>query len=376
MKTTRLCHPLLLLTGTVLLLMNNCKSNVDQTKIADYQLLNNEIELTENSVIESNLKCRTIEFQYLESELKTTGIVKIIPDRFAQIASPFPGRVIKSFVKLGEFIRKGTPVFELRSSDYFSAQQDYFSAQQELKQATVNLNRQKELYAHNVGIKRELEEAETVYKLKKITLDQMAASLQVFNSSLQTKIGESLIVRSPISGTVVNNDLIVGEFLKEDHEALVAVAELSKVWVSAQIKEHDIGFLTNLKNMRFTVDALSGKVFNGKIINIGQLLNEETRSVDVLIEAENLESVLKPGMYVNVVLSNVGKQEILLPKKAVFQEHQNQYVFVKTGKRRYRKTRMKGITISQDSQFIRVTEGLKAGEEVVVEGGIFLMGAK
>lgn len=376
MKTIRLCHPLLLLTGTVLLLMNNCKSNVDQTKIADYQLLNDEIELTENSVIESNLKCRTIEFQYLESELKTTGIVKIIPDRFAQIASPFPGRVIKSFVKLGEFIRKGTPVFELKSSDYFSAQQDYFSAQQELKQATVNLNRQKELYAHNVGIKRELEEAETVYKLKKITLDQMAASLQVFNSSLETKIGESLIVRSPISGTVVNNDLIVGQYLKEDHEALVVVAELSKVWVSAQIKEHDVGFLTNLKNMRFTVDALSGKVFNGKIINIGQLLNEETRSIDVLIEAENLESVLKPGMYVNVVLSNVGKQEILLPKKAVFQEHQNQYVFVKIGKRRYRKTKIKGITISQDSQFIRVTEGLKAGEEVVVEGGIFLMGAK
>ncbi len=277
---------------------------------------------------------------------------------------------------IGQYVRKGDPIFEMKSSDFFAAQQDYFSAQQEMKQAEINLKRQKDLLAHSVGVKREMEEAETEYKLKKIAVEQLAASLKVFNSSAQTKMGQSLIVRSPIAGRVVNSDLVVGQYLKDDHEALVTVAELSKVWISAQVKEKDLGFLTELKNIKFSVDAFSSKEFNGQIVNIGQMLNEETRSVDVLIETENIQSLLKPGMYVNVVLNSVGKEEIVLPTKAVFQENENQYVFVKIGQRKFRKTKVKTVTMAENSQSIRIVDGLTAGQNIVVDGGIYLMGAK
>ncbi len=240
----------------------------------------------------------------------------------------------------------------------------------------MNLKRQKDLYNHAVGVKRELEEAETDYKLKKIATDQTAASLKVFNSSSRVGMGQSLIVRSPISGRVVSSDLVVGQFLKEDHEALVTVAELSKVWISAQVKEHNLGFLEELKHITFTVDAFPSKIFEGKVINIGQLLNEETRSVDVLIETNNNQFDLKPGMYVNVTLNSLDKEEIILPAKAVFQEKENQYVFVKIGDRKYRKAKVKAIGTSGNNEFVRVTDGLKVGERVVIEGGIFLMGAK
>lgn len=277
---------------------------------------------------------------------------------------------------MGQDVQKGSPIFEIKSSEYFSAQQEYFSAQQELKQAEMNLKRQKDLYNHAVGVKRELEEAETDYKLKKIATDQTAASLKVFNSSSRVGMGQSLIVRSPISGRVVSSDLVVGQFIKEDHEALVTVAELSKVWISAQVKEHNLGFLEELKHITFTVDAFPSKIFEGKVINIGQLLNEETRSVDVLIETNNNQFVLKPGMYVNVKLDSLDKEEIILPAKAVFQEKENQYVFVKIGDRKYRKAKVKAIGTSENNDFVRVTDGLKVGERVVIEGGIFLMGAK
>lgn len=376
MKITRLTHFILLLVGSAMFLTNSCKNKTEQTDNPDFYWVNNEIELSENSLIESKLKLETTKLQTIESELSSTGVVKAIPERFAQVASPFAGRIVKSFVTLGQDVQKGSPIFEIKSSEYFSAQQEYFSAQQELKQAEMNLKRQKDLYNHAVGVKRELEEAETDYKLKKIATDQTAASLKVFNSSSRVGMGQSLIVRSPISGRVVSSDLVVGQFLKEDHEALVTVAELSKVWISAQVKEHNLGFLEELKHITFTVDAFPSKIFEGKVINIGQLLNEETRSVDVLIETNNNQFDLKPGMYVNVTLNSLDKEEIILPAKAVFQEKENQYVFVKIGDRKYRKAKVKAIGTSGNNEFVRVTDGLKVGERVVIEGGIFLMGAK
>jgi len=369
MKITRLTHFILLLVGSAMFLTNSCKNKTEQTDNPDFYWVNNEIELSENSLIESKLKLETTKLQTIESELSSTGVVKAIPERFAQVASPFAGRIVKSFVTLGQDVQKGSPIFEIKSSEYFSAQQ-------ELKQAEMNLKRQKDLYNHAVGVKRELEEAETDYKLKKIATDQTAASLKVFNSSSRVGMGQSLIVRSPISGRVVSSDLVVGQFLKEDHEALVTVAELSKVWISAQVKEHNLGFLEELKHITFTVDAFPSKIFEGKVINIGQLLNEETRSVDVLIETDNNQFVLKPGMYVNVTLNSLDKEEIILPAKAVFQEKENQYVFVKIGDRKYRKANVKAIGTSENNDFVRVTDGLKVGERVVIEGGIFLMGAK
>ena len=81
-------------------------------------------------------------------------------------------------------------------------------------------------------------------------------------------------------------------------------------------------------------------------------------------------------MYVNVVLNSVGKEEIVLPTKAVFQENENQYVFVKIGQRKFRKTKVKTVTMAENSQSIRIVDGLTAGQNIVVDGGIYLMGAK
>lgn len=367
---------IILIISSVFVLINSCKKNNDESNEPEFKLSKNVIELNDNSVIEKKLKVENIKPQYTESELKVNGTVKVIPDLFAQIASPYTGRITKSFVTLGQCVKKGDPVFEVNSSEYFSVQQDFFSAQQELKQAEINLNRQKDLFTHAVGIQKELEEAETDYKLKIIAVNQANAALKVFNPTSNIKLGQSLIIRSPISGKIVNQNIIIGQYLKEDHEPIVTVAELSKVWVSAQIKENDLFFLNELKNVNFSINSFPTKIFDGKIINIGQLLNEETRSVDVIIETMNNNSILKPGMFVNATLNSIGKNEIIIPVKAIFQENEHQYVFVKTGKNTYQKTKVLTANYSKNNLFSYILSGIKAGDNVVTEGGIYLMSAK
>lgn len=376
MKKSKVTLFLLLIIWNVFVLTNSCNSKIEQSETADYYWDKNEIIFSDNSNIITQLKIEKAQLQLVESNLNSPGIVKTIPEHFAQVASPFAGRVVKSFVLLGQQVKKGAPIFEIKSADFFVAQQEYLAAQQELKQAEINLKRQKDLFDHAVGVKRELEEAQTDFKIKKIAVDQAAASVKVFNTSSQIVMGQSLMVRSPISGQIIKNELVTGQYLKEDHEALVTVADLSKVWVTVQIKEHNLGFLKELKRISFTVEAFPTIVFDGKIIHIGQTLNEESRSVEVLIETENNQFLLKPGMYVNVVLKGFGKEEIILPSKAVFQDKADQYVFVKIDEKKYHKTKVVAIGHSEDNHLVRVTDGLKAGDKVVVDGGVFLMGVK
>ena len=104
MKITRLTHFILLLVGSAMFLTNSCKNKTDQTDNPDFYWVNNEIELSENSPIESKLKLETSKLQTIESELSSTGVVKAIPERFAQVASPFAGRIVKSFVTLGQYV--------------------------------------------------------------------------------------------------------------------------------------------------------------------------------------------------------------------------------------------------------------------------------
>lgn len=351
-----------------------CKHKKEENNDPQIKIFKDEILLSDKNIIESKLKYEKVKNQSLKSELIVNGTVKVIPNQFAQISSPFAGRIVKSFINLGQTVKKGDAIFEISSSDFFQAQQEYYSAQQELAQSELNLKRQKDLYAHAVGVKKELEEAQTDYNLKKIALNQLAASLKVFSS--KNKLGQSLIIRSPINGKIVQNDLVIGQYLKEDQEPLVTVAELSKVWISAQVKENDLGILNQLKDIKFTINAFPNQTFDGRIINIGQLLNEETRSVDVTIETINNQSILKPGMFVNVQLNDAPKEEIILPTKAIFQEHDSQYVFVTIGKRKFKKVKIKAVTNTNNSDYVHIISGLKEGDNVVIDGGIYLMGAK
>lgn len=362
-------------TGILLFSLSACDSKKEVTETENYTMNGSTITLDENSTIKAQIKVAKVSEELSSTDLTTTGYVKAIPTNFAQIASPFAGRITKSYVRLGQYVKKGTPIFELSSSDYYSAQQEYFSAQQELKQAEINLKRQQDLLKNGVGVKRELEEAETDFQIARLALNNTAAALKIFNiNPNKMRMGQSLLVTSPIEGEILTNNLILGEYLREDSEPLVTVAELSKVWVAAQVKEKDLAMITNLDHVNLKVDAYPDQHFTGKIYHINQMVDEETRSVEVLIESENQGRKLKPGMYVNVILSDVAQQLVVVPTKAVFQQNNDQYVYVQVKKDNYQRRKITTATSTENK--IVVKTGLKAGETIVVDGGIYLLQAK
>jgi cobalt-zinc-cadmium efflux system membrane fusion protein len=356
-------------------LLSACKNNSSEQDEANYTVDGNIISLKENANIKSLIKVEKVAAEDFRLELVTAGIVRSIPNNYAEIAPPFAGRILKSYVRLGQKVEPGSPIFEMSSPDYFNAQKEYFDAKQEFKQAELNLKRQQDLLKNGVGVQRELEEAETDFATKKSALENAAAALRIFNINPEnTVLGQPLIVTSPIKGEIVDNNIVIGQYLKEDAAPIAIVAELSKVWIVGQVKEKDIRFIHELDEVQVNIAAFPDRIIKGKVYHVNEIVDEDTRSVQVLIECDNKEHDLKPGMYVTVRFIDTPEPAILINSKAVLQMNDHQFVYVQVGKDQYEKRKIE--TEGTSNGKVVVKSGLKSGEMVVSEGGIYLLELK
>lgn len=356
------------------IIVMSCGHKTEEHKPAEAE--NKElIELPSNSPILPKLEYHTVSIEQHQHELSTSGTVKAIPNSFAQIASPFSGRITKCFVKLGQRVSAGSPIFEISSPDFFEATRAYFQAKQEMQLGEKFLNRQRDLTKNGVGIQKDLEEAEFGFDMKKKAFENASAGLKVFNvNPNQLALGQPLIVRSPIAGEVVENNIVLGQFLKDDAEPVALVAELSKVWVAGQIKEKDLGIIKNLKDVEITLAADAKNIIKGKIFHVSELLDEATRSVQVLIECDNKDRLMKPGMYVTTKFGNIPEAGIMIPATSILQAEGNCFVYVKQGNNSFAKRIVE--TGDTENDKILIKSGLKQDEVVVSNGGYYLLEQK
>ncbi|MCS6905115.1 MAG: efflux RND transporter periplasmic adaptor subunit [Bacteroidia bacterium] len=339
------------------------------------QVQEDTIRLLPGSNLLGRLKEIKIQEISYSPTFRVTGIVRVIPNQYAEIAAPFAGRITKSYVQLGQFVQVGAPIFEIQSPDFFEAQKQYFDAKSAYRHAEQNFARQQDLYKNGVGVKKELEAAETELEIHKTALHNAAAALKIFNVNPESLVlGQPLTIRSPIAGEVVENKIVLGQYLKEDAPPIVLIAELSKIWIAAQIKEKDLSLLQNLQDVEIEIPTFSDYPLKGRIFHISKLLDETTRSVQVIIECDNTQRHLRPGMYVNVKLIQKLQRAIQVPATSVLQQQDKNYVFVKCGPNQF--VRRKVVTGAHSGENIIIESGLSVGEWIVSEGAIYLLNAK
>ncbi|TZF99920.1 efflux RND transporter periplasmic adaptor subunit (plasmid) [Chryseobacterium panacisoli] len=352
----------------------SCKDNTpQQNKEPEIVIKGDLVTVPENNPVFKKIKTQVVTEQEHSDGVVSAGTIQAIPNHYAEIASPFSGRITKSFIQLGQNISAGSPLFEILSSDYFSVQKDYTDALNDVQLAEKNYRRQQDLVKHGVGIQKELDEAETDFKNKKTSLSNASSALKVYNSK-GGGIGSPLIIRAPINGEIIFNKIVNGQYLKGDADPVMIIAELSKVWISGDVKEKDIRFIHPGDQVSVKVSAYPDKSITGKVYHINEIVDEDTRSIKVLIECNNPDRQLKPGMYATVNFSTTPEKTVMIPVTALMQQDNTQYVWVKTGKSQYIKRSV--TTGKTDQKTVRIISGLKPGETIMTEGGIYMLDAK
>lgn len=305
-------------------------------------------------------------------EIVTAGIVRPIPTQYAYIASPFAGRVVKSYVHMGQKVDEGTPLFEIICPAFTAAQKEYFQSLSTRDFARKNLLRKEDLIRNGVSSQKELEEAQNTLSMAEKEFENAQAALRVYQveNLASLSLGQPLVVRTPISGVVIKDNIVSGQYLKEDSEPVAAVADLSKIWVSAQVKEKDIRFIKVGNSLAIEIAALPETHIKGLVYYIEEIVDEDTRSIRVLSECENPGGILKSGMYTTVHFRSDPQERVEIPETALLQGENGNFVYVQITANSFVR---RNVTVEATSEGNAITgKELQAGERVISEGGYYL----
>ena len=258
----------------------------------EHEEMEREIKLNARAQRLAQVKTEEIQFRQLFREIKTVGEIDYDERKVAFVAAWIPGRIDKLFVDFtGVRVRKGAPLVWVYSPNLVTTQQEYLLALETLEKVKESP------HGETLEGARSLVEAS-----KKRLLLWGVSERQINELEEKGEASTHMVIHAPIGGTVVHKNAVEGKYVKEG-ENLYQIADLSTVWVLADIYESDLVSVEKGQNVEITASALPGEKFEGRISFIDPYLNSRTRTVKVRVEVSNNQMKLKPGMYVNVLLS-------------------------------------------------------------------------
>lgn len=356
------------------LLLASCKGEVENN-IEEITYQGDAVTVASSSPILSKIKTAVLEKEPFSSEFRTVGTVQAEMGHYAEVGVPFDGRITTSRVMLGSRVHKGQTLFEVSSPEFFEASKLYFQNVRSYETAKSSYERKKVLQDAGVVSVRELEEAFTEAENARQEKEASAAAFAAYGMDpASVQPGQAMRIVAPISGEVVRCNLTPGTYTKADGEALLTVADLGKVWISAQVKERYVGAVTKGGKVEIFTEAESEAPIWGKVLNIGNLVDEQTRSVQVIVACDNPDLKLKHGMYVSVHFFSEPVYSIVVPSTAVFQGEMASYVYMAPEGSDNTFLRREVIVgeSNDDNTRVRVIDGLNVGERIVTEGGLYL----
>lgn len=364
-----------LLGAALIVSCSNTNDNEPAVAENGVTLSGDTLRVSVTSPLVEKVSTEVVEAQDYDLVLSTTGVVTAIPSAYAEVAAPFGGRVVKSMVHIGQQVRAGAPLFEISASSYSEVVKNYIQSKSEMELAKKALDRVRDLHQNHVASEKDLDEAQQGYTLALQEYHHAVAVAKEYQIDLNgAVVGQPMVVRSPISGKVLRNELVMGEYIKEDAEAKVVVADLSKVWVRANVSEMESPYVAGVKDVEVRLSSRPDSVIMGRVAYTDGMLDAETRTMQTYIECTNASGLMMPNMYANIKMSLKGQKHILIDKSAVLQSSKGRYVLRRVADNTYVKTPIEAQSVEGDQ--LLVTNGLAVGDEIVTQGSFYFIDYK
>ena len=328
----------------------------------------------------SHLKIAPAQPATWSTVIRTTGTVDWDNEHTTQAITQVSGPITRIVADAGAHVAAGDALLYVASADITNAIAAYRKAKNRSDLAQRNLDRNQDLLSHKALSERDFESAQADFNDAATDLQMALQALKIFGVT-QSEIAEDeqqnrsirpeLIMRAPLGGTVVQRLVLPGQFIQAGTTAAFVISETTTVWVQGHVYDRD---LTSV-HIGDTVDARNAafpETFHGVVSYVGDLIDPATRTTPIRIVTQNPERHLKKDLFVDIVIHDKKKQEVLVvPTAAVLYDEQNfpfVYAQVETGKFAQRQVKLGG----QQGDDTQILDGLKAGEPVVSQGSVFL----
>jgi membrane fusion protein, heavy metal efflux system len=312
----------------------------------------------------------------VDEVIHATGTVEFNADRMARILSPVSGQVQSLRLNVGDTVRQGETLFVLSSRDVAAAVADHLAAQKDVELSEKTFAMTRDLFDHQAASRISLQQSENDLAKARARVAQTDEVLRVLgfddaavrNSAV---VPSRMPIRAPLGGTVTERSITNGQFVGSDSTALMTIADLSSVWVQADIFERDIHSIAAGQKVDVTTAAYPDDHFPAQVGRIGTVVDPQTRTAKMRFVVANPGLRLKPGMFTEATVQlHQSVAALTAPAKAIFVEDGKSYAYVQADASRF--ARREVSTVPGNGNRVRVTSGLAAGERLVTDGVLLL----
>ncbi len=324
----------------------------------------------------AHVQVLTVQPTSLTRTLRLTGTVAFNSFHTTPVITQVSGPVRRIVVVPGQSVQKGEPMLYVASPDYSQLRSNYLKAKDAYALAQKAYVRAQDLYQHHALAQQNLEQAESAEVQAGGDLVAAEAALKVLGITDPDALVKApptfeAMVKAPISGQVVEQDVSVGQLLQLGTTQCFVLSDTSTVWVLVNVYQKDLPYVRVGDAVTIQTDSYPD-VFHGRISYVAAALDPNTRTLQARIETSNPGGKLKKDMYV-VATVDAGtiQNAIAVPDSAVLRDTENQpFVYVEVSPNQFgRRTVILGEGLSGQTQ---ITSGLSPGEHVVGNGSLFL----
>jgi RND family efflux transporter MFP subunit len=305
------------------------------------------------------VKTGTVERKLIQDEIRTTGTVAIDETKLSYVQVRYSGYIEKVFANATyQYIRKGQPLFTIYSPDLVATEREFLVAKQNQRQVAQST------------VPGVASSAASLLDAASERLKQWGVPQQEIARLESTgQVQQELEFDSPVAGYITERNALPSVAVQPEMR-LFTVADLSIVWVQAQVFQNDLGRIKVGDPAALTVSTFPGRTFRGRVDFIYPQLDTDTRTAKIRVVSANSDLQLKPGMFVNVALKVPMGSQLVIPASGVLQSGTRQIAFVERSDG-YLDPREVELGPRVGDDFV-VAKGLKAGEQIVTSANFLI----
>ncbi|MGA7810299.1 efflux RND transporter periplasmic adaptor subunit [Bradyrhizobium sp.] len=320
----------------------------------------------------------THEFAVLKTAV---GTIDFNENLLVQVFSQYPGKILKAFYNVGDDVKQGDILFTIDSPDLLQAESNLLAAAGVLELQKRTLVRVTTLLKAGGMAQKDVDQTTSDQQTAEGNFKAAKDAVRIFGKAdadieqvlVDRKVDSTLVVPSPISGRIVTRNAAPG-FLTQPGTAPApfSVADLSTMWMIANVVESDAPAYKLGQAVEVTVPAYPDRIFKGHVTNLGSMIDPNSHRQYVRSEIEDPEHLLRSGMYASFVI-HVGDpaSSLAVPADGVVREGDGTMSVWVTGDSRHFVKRTVSVGLRQDG-WVQILEGLQPGETVVTDGAVFL----
>ncbi len=339
----------------------------------------NSVDLSDSQL--DAVKVAAVELRDFPVEKEAVGSIDFNEDMAVQVFTPYQGRIIALFAKIGDDVKKGQTLFTIDSPDLLQAESTLIAAAGVREFASKNLDRLRDLYTTRAVSQRDVEQATSDAQTAEGNLRAARDAVRIFGKSdadvdriiAERSANSTLIVPSAINGRITARDAAPGLFVQPGNApAPYTVVDIDTMWMLANVPEGDSPALKIGQPVQVRVDAFPGRLFDGRVTTIGATVDSNTRRVLVRSEVKDPQHELRSGMFANFVIRVGGPtRSPAVALDGVVREGDGTMTVWVTADRRHFTRRLVKIG-EQRGGYWQILDGVQVGELVATEGALFL----